>query len=193
MVSWKCFGRTINGPLAALWHNEEESNWIYYWPNLLDDTESMSLLWKKQLIQMTKLLPDIFSGDTRCFCKTYRTGCIRDKVSQMKRRKVTKEVLLTNRQTYPDIVSQTKYHRRGSFWWGVNDRPPLLLLHISALRKWFLTSCTQEHPIKLGWPHSRYCVHRTFQQLLATLCPLYFLTPLCSPSPLSPHQQSTKD
>ena len=61
---------------------------------------------------MTKLLPDIFSGDTRCFCKTYRTGCIRDKVSQMKRQKVTKEVLLTNRQTYPDIVSQTKYHRQ---------------------------------------------------------------------------------
>ena len=155
---------------------------------------------------MTKLLPDIFSGDTRCFCKTYRTGCIRDKVSQMKRRKVTKEVLLANRQNSPHKlshsvtdtvsqtryhrrVSQTKYHRRGSFWWGVNDRPPLLLLHISALRKWFLTSCTQEHPIKLGWPHSRYCVHRTFQQLLATLRPLYFSTPLCSRSPLSPHHQ----
>ena len=139
---------------------------------------------------MTKLLPDIFSGDTRCFCKTYRTGCIRDKVSQMKRRKVTKEVLLTNRQTYPDIVSQTKYHRQsitdeGLFGEASMTAPRCWLLHISALRKWFLTSCTQEHPIKLGWPHSRYCVHRTFQQLLATLRPLYFSTPLCSRSPLS--------
>ena len=103
-------------------------------------------------------------------------------VSETKYRKWKDEKSQNKYYWQTDKLSQTQYHRRGPFWLGVNDRPPLLLLHISALRKWFLTSCTPKHPIKFGWPHSRYCVHRTYQQLLAILRPLYFSTIACNTS-----------